>query len=442
MRRIAIFALLVFLAGGSQAVSAPEEKRAAQATFAATADAYVTASSPRGNFGRARMLRIGPGWGGARAYVRFRVRGLTEPVRRATLRVYSRAAARRGLFVRPTSGRWSERRVTFRNGPRAGRALGFVRRVRRGWLNIPLSRYVNGNGTFNFVLTGFSRTTLSSREGGRRPQLIVETEPAPQTLVAAGDIADCFSNGDEQTAALVNTIPGTVAALGDLAYENGAPHEFAQCYEPTWGQFKARTRPAAGNHEYQTPGAAGYFAYWGATAGAPTQGWYSYDLGAWHVVVLNSNCTFVGGCHAGSPQEAWLRQDLAANQRRCTLAYWHHPRFSSGSVGGSSSVGPLFQALYDANAEALLVGHAHNYQRWVPQNPSGARDDQRGVRQFVVGTGGRVQHPVRPQLPNQEAVNDDTFGVLRLTLRGSAFDWQFVPVAGRTFTDSGSQSCH
>jgi acid phosphatase type 7 len=442
MRRIALFALLAFLAGGSQAVSAPQQKRAAQATFAASADAYVTGSARRANFGRARVLRVGPS-GGTRAYLRFQVRGLTEPVSRATLRVYARAVARRGIQVRATSGRWSERRVTFRNAPRAGRVVGSIRRVRRGWLSIPLSRAVSGNGTFNFALTGLARVTLSSREGGRRAQLIVETEPPPQTLVAAGDIADCLSNGDEQTAALVNNIPGTVAALGDLAYEDGTAQEFAQCYEPTWGRFKARTRPAAGNHEYHTPGATGYFGYWGAVAGAPTQGWYSYDLGAWHVVVLNSNCTFVGGCHAGSPQETWLRADLAANAaKRCTLGYWHHPRFSSGSVGGSSSVGPLFQALYDANAEALLVGHAHNYQRWVPQNPAGARDDRRGVRQFVVGTGGRVQHPVRPQLPNQEAVNDDTFGVLRLTLRGSAFDWQFVPVAGRTFTDSGSQSCH
>jgi hypothetical protein len=302
---------------------------------------------------------------------------------------------------------------------------------------------VTGNGTFNFVLTGFSRATLASREGGRRPQLIIETEPAAQTLVAAGDIADCRATGDEQTAALVDRIPGTVAALGDLAYEDGTPAEFAQCYEPTWGRFKARTRPTTGNHEYQTPGAAGYFAYWGTTAGAPGQGWYSYDLGAWHVVALNSNCAFVGGCHVGSPQETWLRADLAANSaKRCTLAYWHHPRFSSGSVGGSGSVGPLFQALYDANADLLLVAHAHNYQRWVPLNPSGARDDQRGVRQFVVGTGGRFQHPVRPQLPNQEVVNDDTFGVLRVTLRGSSYAWQFVPVAGRTFTDSGSQACH
>jgi acid phosphatase type 7 len=332
--------------------------------------------------------------------------------------------------------------VTFRNGPRAGRALGFVRRVRRGWLNIPLSRYVNGNGTFNFVLTGFSRTTLSSREGGRRAQLIVETEPAPQTLVAAGDIADCFSNGDEQTAALVDTIPGTVAALGDLAYENGTAQEFAQCYEPTWGRFKSRTRPATGNHEYQTPGAAGYFAYWGATAGAPTQGWYSYDLGAWHVIVLNSNCSFVGGCHAGSPQEVWLRQDLAANQRRCTLAYWHHPRFSTGAVGGSGSVGPLFEALYAANADLVIVAHAHNYQRWAALNPSGAADTARGIRQFVVGTGGRFFHAVAPGDPRQEAANADTYGVLRVTLRGNGYDWRFVPVAGRTFTDSGSHACH
>lgn len=446
MRRFAILALLAFLAGGGQALSAPESASAPQATFGAIADAYVTAAAPRSNFGRARVLRLGRP-GGARAYIRFQVRGLTGSVRRATLRVYSRQASRRGFNVNTTNVGWSERRITFRNSPRSRSLRVGARGLRaRRWVSVNVTRAVSGNGTVNFVLVPgrpAAAALLASREGGRRPQLIVETEvePPAETLVAAGDIAD-GSNGDEQTAALVATIPGTVAALGDLAYENGSASDFATYYEPTWGRFKARTRPAAGNHEYQTPNAAGYFGYWGAVAGLPTQGWYSYELGAWHVIVLNSNCPFVGGCHAGSPQEAWLRADLAAHPTRCTLAYWHHPRFSTGVVGDSPDIRPLFQALYDANADLLLVGHAHNYQRWSPLNPTGAADAARGIRQFVVGTGGRAFHEVSPPDPRQEIANDDTFGVLRLLLSSAGFTWQFQPVAGRTFTDTGSQTCH
>ena len=438
MRRFAILALLAFLAGGSQALSAPGKSAAPQATFGATADAYVSSAARRSNFGRARALRVSSR-PVMRTYLRFQVKGLTAPVARATLRVHSKTRGR-GFQVRATGGSWAERRLTFRNDPRPGRVVGSIGRLRRNWITVDVTRGVSGNGTFNFVLTGRG-ATLTSREGGRRPQLIVETESPPQTLIAAGDIAD-GTIGDDQTATLVDTIPGTVAALGDLAYENGSASDFATYYEPTWGRFKARTRPAAGNHEYATPNAAGYFGYWGAVAGPPTQGWYSYELGAWHVIVLNSNCPFIGGCHAGSPQEAWLRADLAAHPTRCTLAYWHHPRFSTGVVGDSPDIRPLFQALYDGNADLLLVGHAHNYQRWSPLNPTGAADAARGIRQFVVGTGGRGFHEVSPPDPRQEIANDDTLGVLRLSLSSRGFTWQFQPVPGRTFTDSGSQTCH
>jgi hypothetical protein len=438
MRRFAILALLAFLAGGSQALSAPGKSAAPQATFGAAADAYVSSAARRSSFGRARTLRVSSR-PVMRTYLRFHVKGLAAPVARATLRIHSKTPGR-GFQVRATGGRWAERRLTFRNGPGPGRVVGSVGRLRRNWITADVTRGVSGNGTFNFVLTGRG-ATLTSREGGRRPQLIVETEPPPETVVAAGDIAD-GTTGDDQTAALVDTIPGTVAALGDLAYENGSASDFATYYEPTWGRFKARTRPAAGNHEYQTLNAAGYFGYWGAVAGPPTQGWYSYELGAWHVIVLNSNCPFIGGCHAGSPQEAWLRADLAAHPTRCTLAYWHHPRFSTGVVGDSPDIRPLFQALYDGNADLLLAAHAHNYQRWSPLNPTGAADAARGIRQFVVGTGGRAFHEVSPPDPRQEIANDDTLGVLRLQLSSRSFTWQFQPVPGRTFTDSGSQTCH
>lgn len=231
--------------------------------------------------------------------------------------------------------------------------------------------------------------------------------------------------------------------LGDNAYQSGAIEEFADCYEPSWGRHKARTRPAAGNHEYYTPGAAGYYDYFGAAAGEPGKGYYSYDLGTWRAVVINSNCYDVGGCHAGSPQEQWLRADLAAHRRPCTLAYWHYPRFSSGMWHGSFSLmQPIWQALYDAGAEVVLSGHEHNYERFAPQDADGAADPARGIRQFVVGTGGKELYPLGPGIPNSEVRNDQSFGVLKLILRAGAYDWEFLPVAGQTSRDSGSAPCH
>ncbi len=246
--------------------------------------------------------------------------------------------------------------------------------------------------------------------------------PPPETSPTA-------SPGAEITAGLLDGLTGTVAVLGDTAYENGTPDEFARCYEPTWGRHKARTRPAVGNHEYGTPGAAGYFAYFGAAAGEAGKGWYSYDLGAWHVVALNSNCSLVG-CQAGSEQEQWLRADLAANGARCTVAYMHHPRFSSGNVhGGSSAVDPLWRALEADGAELVLAGHDHDYERFAPQTASGALDVERGVRQFVVGTGGRPLYVVRPARAEQRGARQHHLGrapppaarrPLRLAVRGPA----------------------
>jgi hypothetical protein len=261
-------------------------------------------------------------------------------------------------------------------------------------------------------------------------------------LAAAGDIADCTAGG-AITASLVDALPGTVAVLGDAAYENGTPDEFARCYEPTWGRHKARTRPAVGNHEYGTPGADGYWDYFGAAAGERGKGWYSYDLGAWHVVVLNSNCTQVGGCQSGSEQERWLRTDLAANDADCTLAYMHHPRFSSGNVhGGSPTVEPLWRALQDDGAEIVLAGHEHDYERFAPQTETGALDQQRGVRQFVVGTGGRRLRSFGPPQPHSEARINTAWGVLHLRLRDGSYDWRFVAQTGSSVTDAGSTACH
>lgn len=266
--------------------------------------------------------------------------------------------------------------------------------------------------------------------------------PGEAVLVGAGDIASCAGNGDNATANLLDGIAGTIFTVGDNVYEDGAPGRFENCYGPTWGRHKERTKPAVGNHEYDFAGAADYYAYFGAAAGDPSQGYYSYDLAAWHIVVLNSNCTEVGGCQAGSPQEQWLRADLATHSTACTLAYFHHPRFSSGATHGSTKqMQPFWQALYDYGADVVLVGHDHHYERFARQDPTGVAAPTRGLRQFVVGMGGFTLYPLGTPLPNSEVRNNDTWGVLKLALHPTSYDWQFIPVAGKTFTDSGNESC-
>lgn len=402
----------------------------------------MTAAARKRNFGGGRVLRAGnPPV--TRAYLRFDLKGYGgTTVKKATLRLHS--LSRKGrISVQLANSNWTERKITFRNAPRPSRRIAWPIGAHRGLIRIDVTNAITVGKKVTFVITepnGLFR--FASREAGpRAPRIDFELESS-ETLLAAGDIGDCSSPWDEATAALVGDPRANVAALGDLAYENGSLAEFNSCYQPSWGAFKARTRPAPGNHEYQTPGASGYFAYWGAVAGNPAQGWYSYDLGAWHLVSLNSNCSDIGGCHAGSPQEAWLRADLAAHRTTCTLAYWHHPRFSGGQVTNEVDMQPLWQALYDANADLVLSGHAHNYQRFAPQNALGAADSARGLREFVVGTGGHRQlHPVAA-IANTEITNASTWGVLDLKLWPTRYDWQFRPVAGQTFTDSGSTACH
>jgi acid phosphatase type 7 len=265
--------------------------------------------------------------------------------------------------------------------------------------------------------------------------------------VGAGDIAACNSGpvggtAAAATAALVEAIPGTVFTAGDDAYEDGTPVEFQTCYDPTWGAFKDRTLlPAAGNHDFNTPGGAGYFGYFGARAGTPGEGWYSTDIGGWHIVVLNSNCTIVG-CGPGSPQYTWLQEDLADHPTVCTLAIWHHPRFSSGFHQNALAVAPFWALLSAAHADLIINGHDHDYERFAPQSPAGALDTVDGIREIVVGTGGAPLRRFGRLAANSEVENDSTHGVIVLTLHAASYDWRFVPVAGETFTDSGSSSCH
>jgi acid phosphatase type 7 len=262
-------------------------------------------------------------------------------------------------------------------------------------------------------------------------------------LVGAGDIADCKDlSGAEATAKLLEAIPGTVMAVGDLAYPDGTKENF-DCYERTWGRVKSRTRPSPGNHEFHTHGATYYFSYFGEAAGDPKAGYYSYELGTWHIIALNSECIEVGGCNAGSREEKWLRADLAAHPVACTLAYLHKPLFSSGGAHGDDpGIMPIWQALYDANADVVVGGHDHDYERFAPQTPLAQPDPERGIREFVVGTGGKNHRPFTTPHANSEVRNADTFGVLKLTLRLGAYDWEFIPEAGKTFTDSGTGGCH
>lgn len=260
----------------------------------------------------------------------------------------------------------------------------------------------------------------------------------PAVLVGAGDIAECGSRADDATAALLDQLEGTVFVVGDNVYPDGTLKQYRDCYDSSWGRHKARTRPAPGNHEYNTSGAAGYWDYFGAAAGPRGRGYYSYELGGWHVVVLNSNIARA----TDSAQLQWLRSDLAANAGRCTLAYWHHPRFSSSKHGNDDSVRPFWDALYDAGAEVVLVGHDHVYERFAPQTSAGAADPVRGIRQFIVGMGGRSHYGFDRIQPNSEVRNANTYGVLRVELLDGAYRWEFVPVAGGTFRDSGSSECH
>jgi hypothetical protein len=266
--------------------------------------------------------------------------------------------------------------------------------------------------------------------------------------VGAGDIVYCKDpEGAQATAKLLEKIPGVVFTAGDLVYDAKTPARFAACYGPVWGKFKDRTRPALGNHEYNDPNAAPYFQYWGASAGAPGQGYYSYDLGAWHIVVLNTNCDAagMGGCGAGSPQELWLRRDLREHARSCILAYGHHGLFSSGFFAWHAvhpELKPLWQDLYAVHADVVLAGHEHSYERFAPQDPDGRRDPSNGIREIVVGTGGRSHNLLGPARANSEVRNTDTFGVLKLTLSPRGYAWEFVPEEGKTFRDAGEGACH
>jgi len=255
-------------------------------------------------------------------------------------------------------------------------------------------------------------------------------------LLAAGDIAVCGAASTEATAKLLDRLPGAVLALGDDVYPAGTAEQFANCYAPTWGRHRARTSPSPGNHEYDVNGATPYYAYFGGAAGPAGLGYYSFNLGAWHVLSLNSNIA----AQPGSPQYEWARNDLDASASVCTLAYWHHPLFSSGGNGNISQMREIWRLLDSHHAEVVLVAHDHDYERFAPQDADGTATAG-GVREFVVGTGGAPLRPIGVVKPNSQIRENQTWGVLRLMLRAGTYSWEFVPIDGQSFRDFGTTAC-
>jgi len=283
------------------------------------------------------------------------------------------------------------------------------------------------------------RVNVTDKDGGTGTATRVVTVTAP-ILLGVGDIADCTRTGDDQVAAVLDGQQGVFAVLGDNAYSDGTLTEYQNCYEPNFGRQKSRTRPASGNHDYNTPNGAGYYAYFGAAAGDPSTGYYTYTLGSWFIIVINSNIDM----YVGAPQEQWLRQQLVTHANQCVLAYWHYPRWSTISGRGTlDAVKPLWDALYEFGADVILTGHDHAYQRFIAARPDGTPDASFGIPQFVVGSGGgEGLYQFGPSIPILAARNNTTFGLIKFTLRNGGYDWQFLPVAGGTFTDAGSGSCH
>ena len=278
----------------------------------------------------------------------------------------------------------------------------------------------------------------------------VPARAADPVIAAAGDIAcgpaetGVFPCQQVATSGLLlNISPAAVLALGDNQYNSGSLTDYNGFYNPSWGRLKSITHPVIGNHEYGSPNAAGYFSYFGKAGGPNPDGYYSFDVGTWHIIALNSNCDRVaGGCGVGSPEEQWLRSDLKAHPAKCTLAFAHHPLWATTTFE-EPRLKPMFQALYDNDAEIYLSGHDHLYDRFDPSNPDQGVDIPRGVQQFIVGTGGRDLSGLGPDNPNSAVRDNGTFGVLKLTLHPSSYDWQFVPAGGGGgFTDAGTRACH
>jgi hypothetical protein len=410
----------------------------------------VDEAKPNENNGNDDTLRSdGEGNGHQEAFIRFKVTGISGSVQSARIRIYVTTGSKDGPMVYATDPAWMESEMTWDTRPaRTGAALDNKDRIEgQSWVDYDVTPAVTQDGDVSLVFVADSGDALvfSSREGNNPPELEVAvgnaapaTSTAPpaasaQVLVGSGDISMCDNDNDELTAQLLDNIPGTVFTTGDNAYDAGSPRQYSDCYDPTWGRHKDRTRPVPGNHDYGTPGAEGYFQYFN---NIPP--YYAYDLGSWRIYALNSEIDVSDE----SAQVQWLREDLAANPRQCVLAYWHTPRWSSGAVHGNDrTVRVLWRTFYEAGAELVLNGHEHSYERFVPMDGDGQPDPQ-GLREIVVGSGGRSLYGFDAPLPTTDVRDNTSYGVLKLTLYDAGYDWEFIPAAGSTFTDKGSGTCH
>ncbi len=423
--------------------------------FVTEADARVKQSDPDTNYGTDATLHAdGAGDSQIESFLRFTVTELAGPIQSARLRLYvTDNGTQDGPAVYAADGSWDEGSITWNNRPdRSGDALDNKDRLgSNNWVEYDVTSAVTGSGTLSFVLVADSSdgVIFSSREGSQPPQLVLNdpggsastavptvaatAAGSDPVIIGAGDISQCDNENDELTAQLLDAIPGTVFTTGDNAYESGTIDEFNNCYAPTWGRHKDRTKPVPGNHEYKTGNPSGYFEYF---TNIPE--YYAFDLGTWRIYALNSEID----ASENSPQVAWLKEDLAANPAQCVLAYWHQPRWSSGNHHGSDKdYQALWQIFYEAGAELVLNGHEHNYERFAEMNAEGAIASP-GLRQIVVGTGGRDLYEFGSPLPASEVRNNTTYGVLKVTLHADGYDWEFIPIAGSTYTDGGSTSCH
>ena len=448
-------------------------------------------ASPTTNYG-VSDLRVDIGTGAnIESYLRFTVSGTSNPIRKATLRLWvpSGGGTANGPAVFSAPNTWTETGLTWANrpGPIPGTpALDNKASIpSNAWVEYDVTQAVSGDGTYSFVLLPESDdgANFHSREspvGGNPPQLVVESGPIPTptplptpdpnadpVVMAAGDNvcgAESTSGNCQQMATsnlLLAAAPHAVLVLGDVQYECGEASDFTSFYDPSWGRrVKAALPPGRGNHEYRTstdpahdcfgnpPGAQAYFNYFGSAAGRSAKGYYSFDLGAWHLIGLNSNCWRCRRLRAGLSPVDLVADDLATHTNACTLAYWHIPLYSSGGRADIEHQGSSTRLLYDANADLILTGHDHSYERFKPQNANGQVDlTCVASAQFVVGTGGRnltpfVTNPPNTNAANSEVRNNTTFGVLKLTLHPTSYDWAFEPIAGQSFTDTGTTACH
>ena len=429
------------------------------------ADAYVSSASSGSNFGTSSVLNV-DAKPKERTYLKFDIALPSGAVMTgATLRLYTTSASTGTGFrvhgVADTS--WTETGITAGNAPALGSAIGDS----GGWstvgykaVTIPVGSLRSGLTTLGASTTSKTAKSFQSREAANQPQLVVTyTPPGPlppppppppppggtKLIMAAGDIQPAGSALSPTADILAASLPDAILTLGDNQYEGGTLADYNAWYSQTWGrpELKARTYPTPGNHERGSDVNANYCAYFqnganGAAAVDPCPGgraYYSYELGAWHMVALDSS-----GGTIDSAELQWLASDLAAHNAKCTLAYWHHARYSGGPHG-NNTLGNVWATLMGAGVDVALVGHDHNYQRFAPMNNIGGVDLINGVREFVVGTGGRSHYTVSP-VTGQEATNADTYGVLRMTLGDDSYGWSFVPETGRLFGDTGTGLCH